>query len=71
LDVRSISLQDFKNEVIDYLKQNMIKNLILTTGSLSLYKDSKIIKLLPGNCVFDTPLHKYKWSVKSAKLILW
>lgn len=71
LDVYSIFLQDSRSELLDYIKQNKIKNLILTNGSLSLYRNGKIVRLLPGHCVFDVSLHECKWSTKSAKLILW
>lgn len=71
LDVYSISLKDFRSELIGYIKQNKIKNLILTSGSLSLYRNGKIVRLFPGYCVFDAPLHEYKWSTKFVKLILW
>ena len=71
LTIHSMFLKDFKREMMEQIKRCKIKNLILASGSLSLYRNGKTIKLLPGSCVFDIPLYEFNWSGKSAKLLLW
>lgn len=71
LTIHSMSLKDFKREMTEQFKRCKIKNFILASGSLSLYRNGKTVKLLPGSCVFDIPLHEFNWSSKFSKLLLW
>ena len=69
--IRSMSFKDSKSGMAKNLMATTSKNLILAAGSLSLYSDNDVMKLLPGNCVFDVPLEKFNWSSRMARALIW
>lgn len=69
--IHSISFKEEKRRLLRSLRSISLKNLFLMEGSLSLHDDDLLVKLLPGNCVFDIPLWEFNWSAKKAKMLIW
>jgi len=69
LFIRTMSFKNPKYEILKRLKLAAVRSLICIAGSLSLSKNIKVFKLLPGDCVFDVPLNQFNWSAKWPKFL--
>lgn len=71
LRIHNLSFSDYRSELKKELKKIGIKNLVLLSGSLSLQNKKRAYKLLPGACIFDTPIDQFIWSSKQTNLLIW
>ncbi|MCX6784521.1 MAG: cupin domain-containing protein [Candidatus Komeilibacteria bacterium] len=69
--LHQISFENNKKDLIKKLESLSVKNLIVLQGSLAVTKNNVPFKLLPGDCIFNTPLWKLNWSSKKVKNLIW